>query len=79
MEFYADLGVKFVTTSIEHPETNGQVESTNKFILRQLKRRLGSAKGFGPRSYQRYCGHTYAYLKQQPVKLHSTLHMVLMP
>jgi len=45
MEFYADLGVKSVTTSVEHPQTNGQVESANKVILGQLKGRLGSAKG----------------------------------
>jgi len=45
MKFYADLGVKSVTTSIEHPQTNGQAESTNIVILGQLKRRLGSAKG----------------------------------
>ncbi|XP_068474734.1 uncharacterized protein [Phaseolus vulgaris] len=45
LEFYADLGIKSTTTSIEHPQTNGQAESANKVILSQLKRRLGSAKG----------------------------------
>jgi len=45
MEFYADLGVKSMTTSVEHPQSNGQAESANKVILSQLKRRLGSAKG----------------------------------
>jgi len=45
MEFYADLGIKSTTTSVEHPQTNGQAEATNKVILGQLKRRLGSAKG----------------------------------
>ena len=45
MEFYVDLGIKSVTTSVEHPQINGQAESANKFILGQLKRRLGSAKG----------------------------------
>jgi len=38
MEFYADLGVKSITTSIEHPQTNGQVEFANKVNLSQLKR-----------------------------------------
>jgi len=45
MEFYAYLGVKSITTSVEHPQTNGQVEFANKVILGQLKRRLGNAKG----------------------------------
>ena len=45
LELYADLGIKSTTTSVEHPQTNGQAESANKVILSQLKRRLGSAKG----------------------------------
>jgi len=45
MEFYADLGIKSTNTSVEHPQTNGQVEAANKIILGQLKKRLGSAKG----------------------------------
>ena len=31
--------------SVEHPETNGQVESANRVLLRDLKRRLDKAKG----------------------------------
>ena len=31
--------------SVEHPQTNGQVESTNRVLLRGLKRRLEKAKG----------------------------------
>jgi len=45
MEFYADLGIKPITTAIEHQQMNGQVEFSNKIILVQLKRRLGNAKG----------------------------------
>ena len=45
MEFYADLGVKSLTTLVEHPQTNGQAESSNKVIMGQLKRRLGNLKG----------------------------------
>ena len=44
MEFYADLGVKSITTSVEHPQTNGQEESSNKVILGQLKRTHGNVK-----------------------------------
>jgi len=45
MEFYADLGIKSTTASVEHPQTNGQAEVANKVILGQLKKRLGSAEG----------------------------------
>ena len=31
--------------SVEHPQTNIQVESANKILLRGLKRRLEKAKG----------------------------------
>ena len=31
--------------SVEHPQTNGQVESVNRVLLRGLKRRLEKAKG----------------------------------
>jgi len=45
MEFYADLGIKSTTTLVEHSQKNGQAEAAKIFILRQLKRRLGSARG----------------------------------
>jgi len=38
MEFYADLRIKSTTTSVEHPQTNGQAETGNKVILGQLKK-----------------------------------------
>ena len=31
--------------SVEHPQTNGQVESANRILLRGLKMRLEKAKG----------------------------------
>jgi len=34
-----------VFASVEHPQTNGQVESANRILLRGLKRRLEKAKG----------------------------------
>ena len=42
--FNDDLGIKSITTSVEHPQTNGQVEAANKVILNELKKRLGKAK-----------------------------------
>jgi len=41
----SELGIKQIYVSVEHPQTNGQVESTNRFLLRGLKRRLEKAKG----------------------------------
>jgi len=40
-----ELGIKQVFASVEHPQTNGQVESANRVLLRGLKRRLDKAKG----------------------------------
>jgi len=34
-----------VFASVEHPQSNGQVESANRVLLRGLKRRLEKAKG----------------------------------
>nr|KYP67969.1 Transposon Ty3-I Gag-Pol polyprotein [Cajanus cajan] len=47
-EFLNELGVKHLSTSVEHPQTNGQAEAANKVILRELKKRLGSTKGQWP-------------------------------
>jgi len=35
-----EVGIKQVFASVEHPQTNGQVESANRVLLRGLKRRL---------------------------------------
>lgn len=43
--FYKGLGITPITSSIEHPQTNGQVEAANKIIVQELKKRLGQAKG----------------------------------
>ncbi|XP_020229889.1 uncharacterized protein LOC109810756 [Cajanus cajan] len=44
-QFLKQLRIKHKVTSVEHPQTNGQVEAANKVILRELKKRLGSSKG----------------------------------
>ena len=41
----AEVGIKQVFASVEHPQTNGQVESANRVLLSGLKRRLEKAKG----------------------------------
>ena len=40
-----ELGIRQVFASVEHPQTNGQVESANRVLLRGLKRRLEKVKG----------------------------------
>lgn len=43
-QFFRDLGIKHTTSSVEHPQTNGQAEAVNKTIVSELKRRLGEKK-----------------------------------
>ncbi|XP_017438127.1 uncharacterized protein LOC108344174 [Vigna angularis] len=43
-EFLSILGIKHVTSSVEHPQTNGQAEAANKALLTELKKRHGEAK-----------------------------------
>ncbi|XP_072081107.1 uncharacterized protein [Arachis hypogaea] len=45
VEFLAGLGIKQNFSSVEHPQTNGQVEAANKVILLGLKKRLDKKKG----------------------------------
>jgi len=48
-KFYIDLGIKHITSSVEHPQTNGHVEAANKVILVELRKRLDGAKGRWPK------------------------------
>ena len=41
----AEVGIKQVFASVDHPQTKGQVELANEVLLRGLKRRLEKAKG----------------------------------
>ena len=43
-EFVAKLGTTQHFASVEHPQTNDQAESTNRVIVRGLKRRLDENK-----------------------------------
>nr|XP_025679639.1 uncharacterized protein LOC112779552 [Arachis hypogaea] len=44
-EFLNGLGIRQKFSSVEHPQTNGQVESANRIILSGLKKRLDNKKG----------------------------------
>jgi len=43
-KFYTSMGIKHITSSVEHPQTIGQEEAANKVILVELRKRLDSAK-----------------------------------
>ena len=47
-KFYTSLGIKHITSSVEHPQTNGQAKAANKVILMELRKQLDSAKGRWP-------------------------------
>ncbi|XP_016185226.1 uncharacterized protein LOC107626849 [Arachis ipaensis] len=44
-EFLSGLGIKQKFSSVEHPQSNGQVEAANKIIFKGLKKRLNQKKG----------------------------------
>jgi len=46
--YYEELGIRHVTSLVEHSQTNGQAEAANKVILNELKKRLGTTKGRWP-------------------------------
>ena len=43
-KLFTEMGIKQVLTSVEHPQTNEQVEFANRVLLRCLKRRLEKDK-----------------------------------
>ncbi|XP_015935314.1 uncharacterized protein LOC107461347 [Arachis duranensis] len=43
--FLTNFNIKHHFSSVEHLQTNGQVESANRIILQGLKKKLGDAKG----------------------------------
>ena len=44
-EFYSDLDIKNRYSTPTYPQSNGQVEATNKVIVNGLKKMLDRAKG----------------------------------
>ena len=44
-DFYYHLGIKKSFSSVDHPQTNGQVEAVNKIIKFNLKTKLEERKG----------------------------------
>ena len=44
-EYCSSLGITNIYSSLEYPQSNGQVEATNKTIVNGLKKRLEGVKG----------------------------------
>ena len=42
--FCYELGIKLIFTSVAHPQTNEQIEVTNRIIMQGLKKRLDEKK-----------------------------------
>jgi len=70
-KFYTVLGIKHVTSSIEHPQTNGQAKAANKVILVELRKRLDNAKGQWPEELVEVLWAYTCTLNQQQTNLHS--------
>ena len=47
-DFYSELGIKNHYSSPVHPQANGQVEVTNRTLLKIIKTRLEGTKGIWP-------------------------------
>ena len=47
-DFCSELGIKNHYSSLAHPQANGQVEVTNRSLLKIIKTRLEGAKGIWP-------------------------------
>ncbi|XP_070049809.1 uncharacterized protein [Nicotiana tomentosiformis] len=60
-KFLEDLKIKMITSLPYHPSENGQVESMNKEIIQNLKKRLEATKGKWPEELP---GILWAYRKR---------------
>ncbi|XP_074324210.1 uncharacterized protein LOC141661124 [Apium graveolens] len=56
--YLRELGIKHKRASVAHPQGNGQVEVTNRIILRGLEKRLEESKKLGQMSSGKSCGPT---------------------
>ena len=56
--FCSELGIKNHYSSLAHPQANGQVEVTNRSLLKIIKSRLEGQRVFGRTSCQAFCERT---------------------
>jgi hypothetical protein len=77
-EMLAGFYIKQYFASVEHPQSNEQVESANKVILTGLRKRFEKAEPVGQRIYTRYFGATEPRHTAPPEKLPSKWFMAPM-
>ena len=81
-KFFQDLGVKNHYSSPRHPQANGQIEVTNKSLLKIIKTRLEGAKGAWPEELQNvlwvYRTIIRVPIGETPFKLTSGIELKLM-
>ena len=72
-EFYSDLGIKNRYSTPAYPQSNGQVEATNKAIVNRLKKMLDGAKGRWAKELPNvlwvYCTTTRRSTRETPFSL----------
>ena len=70
-DLYRKLGITQLFSSVEHPQTIGLAEVSNKIIIVGLKKSLEQApKAYGQMSYMLYYGLIMSYCIHQPRKHH---------
>ena len=69
-KFCQDLGVKNHYSSPRHPQANGQIEVTNRNLLKIIKTRLEGQRGHGLKSYKTSFGHIGRPQESQQEKHH---------
>ena len=57
-DFCSELGIKNRYSSPTHPQVNGQVEVTNRSLLKIIKTRLEGQRAYGRMNYQVFYGNT---------------------
>ncbi|XP_074337280.1 uncharacterized protein LOC141674475 [Apium graveolens] len=77
--YLKELEIKHMKAYVAHPQGNGQVEVTNRTILRGLEKRLKDSKKTGRMNSRRFYGHTELPPGREPGRLLSSLPMVLRP
>ena len=72
-EFCSDLGIKNRYSTSAYPQSNGQVEATNKAIVNGFKKRLDGAKGRWAKELPNvlwvYCTTTRRSTRETPFSL----------
>jgi len=77
MEFYENLEIKPVTSSVEHSQNNGQAKLTNKIILIQSSKRLGNVKALWAEKLAKVFGLILVHHKHPKEKLYLISHIEL--